>query len=36
MPHAKYKIEPPYYPVVYVRGYAMRESEREETFNDTY
>lgn len=36
MPPGKYKIEPPYYPVVYVRGYAMRESEREETFNDTY
>jgi hypothetical protein len=32
----KYKIEPPYYPIVYVRGYAMTESEREETFHDTY
>ncbi|HVO75687.1 MAG TPA: hypothetical protein VMT35_16770, partial [Ignavibacteriaceae bacterium] len=32
----KYKIEKPYYPIVYVRGYAMRASEREETFNDTY
>jgi len=31
-----YKIEPPYYPIVYVRGYAMTESEREETFHDTY
>jgi hypothetical protein len=31
-----YKIQPPYYPVVYVRGYAMTESEREETFHDTY
>lgn len=30
------KIEPPYYPIVYVRGYAMRASEREETFYDTY
>jgi len=30
------KIEKPYYPIVYVRGYAMRASEREETFNDTY
>src|SRR5919201_1812726 len=33
---AKYKIEKPYYPIVYVRGYAMRSSEREETFQDTY
>lgn len=31
-----YKIQPPYYPVVYVRGYAMTETEREETFHDTY
>ena len=31
-----YKIQPPYYPVVYVRGYAMTENEREETFHDTY
>lgn len=31
-----YKIEPPYYPVVYVRGYAMTENEREDTFHDTY
>ena len=31
-----YKIESPYYPVVYVRGYAMTENEREETFHDTY
>src|SRR5439155_17249404 len=23
-------------PIVYVRGYAMRAAEREETFNDTY
>lgn len=36
MSQAKYKIEPPYYPIVYVRGYAMRSSEREETFYDTY
>ncbi len=36
MPQAKYMIEPPYYPIVYVRGYAMRAAEREETFNDTY
>jgi hypothetical protein len=32
----KYKIEPPYYPIVYVRGYAMTEGEREDTFHDTY
>jgi hypothetical protein len=32
----KYKIEPPYYPIVYVRGYAMTSGEREETFHDTY
>jgi hypothetical protein len=31
-----FKIEKPYYPIVYVRGYAMRVAEREETFNDTY
>lgn len=31
-----YKIEPPYYPIVYVRGFAMTEKEREETFHDTY
>jgi hypothetical protein len=31
-----YKIQPPYYPIVYVRGYAMTENEREETFHDTY
>jgi len=32
----KYQIQPPYYPIVYVRGYAMRADEREETFYDTY
>lgn len=32
----EYKITPPYYPIVYVRGYAMTEDEREETFHDTY
>ena len=32
----RFKIEKPYYPIVYVRGYAMRAAEREETFNDTY
>jgi pimeloyl-ACP methyl ester carboxylesterase len=31
-----FRIEPPYYPIVYVRGYAMREADRDETFNDTY
>src|SRR4029077_3321739 len=31
-----FKIEKPYYPIVYVRGYAMRAAEREEAFNDTY
>lgn len=31
-----FKIEPPHYPIVYVRGYAMTENEREETFHDTY
>lgn len=31
-----FKIEEPYYPIVYVRGYAMTPSERQETFNDTY
>lgn len=35
-PVPKHKIEKPYYPIIYVRGYAMRHSEREETFNDTY
>jgi hypothetical protein len=32
----KHKLENPYYPIVYVRGYAMTPSEREETFHDTY
>jgi len=36
MDSSRFKIEKPYYPIVYVRGYAMRASEREETFNDTY
>lgn len=31
-----FQMKAPYYPIVYVRGYAMRASEREETFNDTY
>jgi len=31
-----FKIEKPYYPIVYVRGYAMTPSERQDTFNDTY
>ncbi|MBI5395158.1 MAG: hypothetical protein HZA91_07660 [Verrucomicrobia bacterium] len=33
---AKFKIEPPHYPIVYVRGYAMTPGAREETFNDAY
>lgn len=32
----KHQIEAPYYPIVYVRGYAMTAAEREETFHDTY
>jgi pimeloyl-ACP methyl ester carboxylesterase len=32
----KHKIEPPYYPIVYVRGYAMTADEREDTFYDSY
>jgi hypothetical protein len=32
----QFTIEKPYYPIVYVRGYAMRASDRDETFNDTY
>ena len=35
-PAKKYRIEPPYYPIVYVRGYAMMKEEREETFYDAY
>ncbi len=31
-----YKIHPPHYPIVYVRGYAMTERERDETFHDAY
>jgi len=30
------RIERPYYPIVYVRGYAMTEAEREDTFHDAY
>ena len=30
------KIVPPYYPIVYVRGYAMTEGEREDVFHDAY
>lgn len=29
-------IEPPYYPIIYVRGYAMRQSEIEETVATPY
>lgn len=32
----EHKIEPPYYPIVYVRGYAMTADEREDTFYDSY
>ncbi|MGI4863822.1 MAG: esterase/lipase family protein [Janthinobacterium lividum] len=31
-----YRIEPPFYPIVYVRGYAMSGGERDETFHDGY
>ncbi len=31
-----YRIEAPYYPIVYVRGYAMSSGERDETFHDGY
>src|SRR4051794_14878167 len=31
-----FKLEKPYYPIVYVRGYAMTANERQDTFNDTY
>jgi pimeloyl-ACP methyl ester carboxylesterase len=30
------QIQPPYYPIVYVRGYAMTAGEREEVFHDAY
>src|SRR4051812_15725657 len=37
MPARKsFKIAAPYYPIVYVRGYAMTDGEQEETFHDTY
>jgi hypothetical protein len=32
----KFNTDKGYYPIVYVRGYAMTRSEREETFHDTY
>jgi hypothetical protein len=31
-----YKIVPPFYPIVYVRGYAMTASAREETSHDAF
>lgn len=31
-----FAIRAPYYPIVYVRGYAMTSSEREDTFHDAY
>lgn len=30
------KITAPYYPIIYVRGYAMDTDEREQTFHDAY
>lgn len=37
MPDAQpYKIVPPYYPIVYVRGYAMTAGERDDVFHDAY
>ena len=35
-PQKQHVIEPPFYPIVYVRGYAMTGSERDETFHDGY
>jgi pimeloyl-ACP methyl ester carboxylesterase len=34
--NSTHKIEKPYYPIVYVRGYAMTESEREDVYHDAY
>jgi hypothetical protein len=31
-----HQIKAPHYPIVYVRGYARTNTEREEVFNDTY
>jgi hypothetical protein len=31
-----FKIEPSYFRIVYVCGFAMAESEREETFYDAF
>jgi Palmitoyl protein thioesterase len=36
MAQPPFGIVKPYYPIVYVRGYAMRAGDREETFYDTY
>ena len=33
---ARHQIDRRYYPIVYVRGYAMTSGERESTFNDAY
>lgn len=35
-PGAQARIVPPFYPIVYVRGYAMTSGERDETFQDAY
>src|SRR5271166_693326 len=33
---ARRRIDPPYFPIVYVRGYAMTAAEREQVFHDAY
>jgi len=35
-PATGYTFDPPFYPIVYVRGYAMRREDIEETFYDSY
>ncbi len=35
-PQRRHVLEPPFYPIVYVRGYAMTGGERDETFHDGY
>lgn len=35
-PDMNHQIKAPHYPIVYVRGYARTNTEREEVFNDTY
>ena len=36
MANPVHRIEKPFYPIVYVRGYAMTENERENVFHDAY